>query len=37
MGINRVLDLCMHPTVHLGRLELGKQLVYHESLILLLL
>jgi hypothetical protein len=35
MGISRVLDLCTHPTVHLGRLELGNQLVHHEGLILL--
>jgi hypothetical protein len=25
----------MHPTVHFGRLELGKQLIHHEGLILL--
>jgi hypothetical protein len=35
MGISWVLDLCTHPTVHLGRLELGKQLVHREGLILL--
>jgi hypothetical protein len=35
MGISRVLDLCTHPTVHLRRLELGKQLVHREVLILL--
>jgi hypothetical protein len=35
MRISRVLDLCTHPTVDLGRLELGKQLVHHEGLILL--
>jgi hypothetical protein len=35
MGIGQVLDLCTHPTVHLGRLELGKQLVNREGLILL--
>jgi hypothetical protein len=35
MGISRALDVCMHPTVHLGQLELGKQLVHREGLILL--
>jgi hypothetical protein len=35
MGISRALDLCTHPTVHLGRLELGEQLIHHEGLILL--
>jgi hypothetical protein len=34
MRVSRVLDLCTHPTVHLGRLELGKQLVHCEGLIL---
>jgi hypothetical protein len=35
MRVSRVLDPCSHPTVHLGRLELGEQLVYHAGLILL--
>jgi hypothetical protein len=34
MRVSRVLDICTHPTVHLERLELGKQLVHHEGLIL---
>jgi hypothetical protein len=35
MRVSQVLDLSSHPTVHLGRLELGEQLVHHEGLILL--
>jgi hypothetical protein len=35
MRLSQVLDLCMNPTVYLGRLELGKQLVHREGLILL--
>jgi hypothetical protein len=28
MRVSRVLFFCMHPTVHLERLELGKQLIH---------
>ena len=35
MRVSWVLDPCLHPTVHLGRLELGEQLVHREGLILL--
>jgi hypothetical protein len=35
MTANRVLGLCTHPTIHLRRLELGKQLVHREGLIFL--
>jgi hypothetical protein len=34
MRLSRVLDLCTHPTFHLGRLELGKQLVHRAVLVL---
>jgi hypothetical protein len=35
MRVSQVLDLCTHPIVHFGRLELGKQLVHRQGLILL--
>jgi hypothetical protein len=35
MRVSRALNLGCHPTIHLNRLELREQLVYHQSLILL--
>jgi hypothetical protein len=35
MRVSRVLDVSSHPTIHLGRLELGEQLIHRDGLILL--